>query len=72
MEVVGTVPEFRPTGANVDNSIIGAFITRNTDDALLSFGEFTGALIPMNNADDAMVVTVRYRPRSNSLIVSID
>jgi len=72
VEVVGTVPEFRPTGGNVDNVIIGGFVTRNTDDALLSFGEFTGTGIPMNDVTDAMVVTIRYRPRTSSLIVSID
>lgn len=70
VEVVGTVPEFRPTGSNVDNEIVGAFITANSDDALLMFGEFDDSFL-MNSNLDAAVVMVRYRPDTDTLLIAV-
>ena len=71
VEVVGTVPEFRPTGATTPNSIVGAFITANSDDALLFFGNIDNAPVELAATTDALVLTVRYRPLGPTMTISV-
>lgn len=71
VEVVGIVPEFRPTGANVDNTIVGAYIQGNGDGEMKFFGPLDGDGIKMAKTTDALYLTVRYRPAAKSLTVTV-
>lgn len=71
VEVIGTVPQFRPTGNNVDNDITGCYITHNGDNDVLYFGAFDDGPVPMKEETDALNVILRVRPAENSLVVSV-
>jgi len=60
VELIGTVPEFRPTASTVGNSIYGLFVT-DTAGAVLKFaGRFDNPPLPMNGVTDNILVTLRF------------
>lgn len=71
VEVVGTVPVFRPTNAVTPNQIYGAYITLAVSGDLAFAAQFDTAPLPMISNLDLIELTVRYRPASQSLIVYI-
>lgn len=71
VEVVGIVPEFRPSGANVENEIYGCYIQANGDGEMYFFGNLDDAPVTMSDTNDALILTVRYRPGSESLTVTV-
>lgn len=66
IEVVGTVPEFRPTGTTTPNTVFGFFTTTFGDNSLGYAGRFDDAPIPMEDALDAIVLTLRYQPHAEA------
>lgn len=71
VEVVGTVPEFRPTDDVTPNDIWGVYITNGAGDALYWCGQFDDPPLPMNGPLNSIIVTVRYRPASDSIVVTV-
>jgi hypothetical protein len=72
VEVISQAITFRPTDAVTPNVIYGVFILDTTGDFLYFAGNFDNAPLPMQNADQLIRCTVRYRPATNSLILSFD
>lgn len=71
VEVVGTVPQFRPTDAVAPNMIAGCWIEDAAASDWYYAGYFDNQPLPMNGILDAMLVTVRYRPRSGTFAVVV-
>jgi len=67
VEIVGTVGEFRPTGAVTPNTIFGALLLDGTG-ALIMAGRFDGAPLPMGSVLDSLLVTPRWRAPSSGLM----
>lgn len=61
IEVVGTVPEFRPSSDTAPNTVFGFWETLG-DGSLGFAARFDGAPLPMGTALDAIVLNIRYRP----------
>jgi len=70
VEVIGTVPEFRPTDAVTPNTVFGAIII-DAGPVMLLGGRFDDAPLPMESALDSIVITVRYRPDDQSIAVVV-
>lgn len=66
IETVGTVGEFRPTGATTENTIKG-FLHRNAGGDILGGGTFVGEGLPMNSVLDSIIVVPRIRFNLNGL-----
>jgi len=71
VEVVGTYTEWRPADGVTPNNIWGVFFRAAVGGALLFAGQFDGAPLPMNNALNAITITIRYRPASKSIVVVV-
>lgn len=71
VEILGTVPEFRPTGTAVTNTIWGLFIRDAGGTALYFAGQFDGAPLPMGSTLDSILLTLRFRPATQSVVVVI-
>jgi hypothetical protein len=71
VEVVGTVPEFRPTDALAPNNIYGASIINAGAIKTYFNAAFDGAPLPMNTVLDSLILTVRWRPQSQMLSVTV-
>lgn len=71
VEVVGTVPVFRPTDAVAPNNVWDVFITNAGGTLLFFLGQFDNAPLPMVSALDQILLTIRYRPATNSMVVVI-
>lgn len=70
VEMVGTVPEFRPTGASTV-SMFGLFLTGLDSATLAGCGPLDGAPTPMIDGNSAIVVTIRFRPATGGLTSDI-
>jgi len=71
IEVVGTVPEFRPTGAVTPNSIYYWYLTDTAATALYLAAGFDSPPLPMGSTLDAIVITLRWRPNNLGLFVVV-
>ena len=71
LEIVGTVPEFRPTDATVDNNAYQAFLVDSAGAKYLGSGQLDGNPIPMGTTLDALVVTMRFSVGSGGSVVSV-
>lgn len=71
IEFLGTTDEFRPTGSGTTNSIYGLYVKNAGNTKLLFAGAFDDAPLPMASTLDSIVVTLRFRPRSNSIVAMI-
>jgi hypothetical protein len=72
IEVVGTVGEFRPTGSAVVNDIYGIMVKSGIVGTPMVFcARFDDAPLPMASALNAIVVTLRWRPQTNGLVVTV-
>lgn len=71
VEVVGSVAEFRPTDALAPNQVFGVFILDTTEAKVYFVGALDGAPLGMNTTLDSLILTVRYRPATRSLIVIV-
>jgi len=72
VEVVGIVGEFRPTGTTIQNSIYTMFVLSAAGGTPLCFvGRFDNAPIGMGETTDSIVVTLRWRPRTGGLVISV-
>jgi len=71
-ELVGTVPEFRPTGSTPENICYACFLTNTATDKLLMAGQLKEGGVPMASTSDSLLVTLRVRPDADgeSVIVS--
>jgi len=73
VEVVGIVGEFRPTSSVITNSIYTAYILSAVGGTPLCFvARFDNAPIGMGTTLDSIVVTVRWRPRTGGLVITVD
>jgi hypothetical protein len=70
IEVLGTVPEFRPSDALAPNTIFGLWTTLG-DGSLGFAARFDNPPIPMQDALDQITVTLRYRPTNGGLVDAI-
>lgn len=71
VECVSTPLVFRPTDAVVDDSIYNVWVSNTGGTAWYLAGAIVGGPIPMANALDQMIVTIRFRPATQSLCVII-
>lgn len=71
VELIGVVGEFRPTGMAVTNTVYGAYVFDPVATTLKLVGRFDDAPLPMASADDAILVTLRYRLKDGSLAVVV-
>lgn len=59
-EVIGTVPEFRPTDSVLPNTVFGALLL-DAGHIMMEGGRFEEGPLPMESALDAILITVRLR-----------
>lgn len=72
VEVLGAVPQWRPTDAVTPNNVYGIFCRAAAGGgALLFTGRFDDAPEPMASALDQITITIRYRPADRSLCVVV-
>lgn len=72
IEVVGTVGEFRPTGAIIANQIFGCYLVdAEVVPNLLFCARFEDAPYPMASTLNAIIVTLRYNPRTGARAVTV-
>lgn len=69
-EVVGTVPEFRPTGTATANNIYGWILTDGAG-VLLAAARFDNPPLPMEDTLDSIILTVRVRVTPTGLAVAV-
>jgi hypothetical protein len=71
VELVGTVPEFRPTDALAPNDIHAAYITDSGATVKYFAAAFDDGPLPMNQTTDSIIVTLRFRPETEMLGVVV-
>jgi hypothetical protein len=71
VEVVSHSITFRPTDAVTPNQIWGCWIEDSTAALLYFAGQFDAAPLPMINALQQIIVTVRFRPATNTLVITV-
>lgn len=71
VEVVTHALTFRPSDATVPNVIWGCWIEDSTAAILYFAAQFDGAPLPMQNALQQIIVTVRFRPASDTLVITV-
>jgi hypothetical protein len=72
VEFVGAALTFRPTDAVTPNQIWGLYITDTTAAFLLFAGQFDGAPLPMVSTLNQIIIHVRYRPATGTVVVQIN
>lgn len=72
VEVVAAALIFRPTDAVTPNVTWGMFILDTTAAFLLFAGQFDGAPLPLQSALQQVILTVRYRPATGSIVVQVN
>jgi len=72
VEVVGALPIWRPTNAVTPNLIYGFFATLAVGGDLAFFGQFDLAPLLMQSALNQLEMTVRYRPATSSIVVTVN
>lgn len=70
VEVIGTIPEFRPTATTIGNTIYGAWGQRAGADSI-AFAAALDAEAPMYATTDSLLLTIRLRVPSGGLAVEI-
>ncbi len=71
VEVLTTPVIFQPTDAVTPNNIYAVFITNAAVSAWYFVGPVDNAPVPLPDALHQCIVTIRYRPATNSLSVTI-
>jgi hypothetical protein len=71
VEVIGTVPEFRPTSDTVQNQIYGATIQDGGGTILYAASRFDNPPVPMVGTLDSILLTIRLRFSPGGLIVAV-
>ncbi len=71
IEVVGILPEWRPSDSVTPNSIYGLYMTNAVGGALLAVGLFDNPPLPMNSALDAIIATLRWKPKTGWAEVTV-
>jgi len=71
VEVIGTLPIWRPTDGVTPNQIYGMFIRLDVGGSLAMAGQFDTPPLPMISALDSIICTLRYRPASGTLVVTV-
>lgn len=71
IEVIGTVPIFLPTDSVTPNTVYCMWITETTSAQLFFAGRFDDAPIPMGGTLNSLLLTVRYRPATKTVVVAI-
>lgn len=71
VEVIGNVPEFRPTDGVTPNSIFTAQLVDTAGTTLHAAARFAGAPLPMGAVTDAIQLVLRYRPLAGMLSVVV-
>jgi hypothetical protein len=67
IEVLGVVPEFRPTDGSNPNTIFGLFSVLG-DGSLGFAGRFDDAPFPMGDHLDQLTITLRFRPDNGGTV----
>lgn len=72
VEVVGIVGEFRPTDAVVDNAIYTLWVLSAVTGTPLCFcARFDNAPLPMASPLNSLVVTLRWRPQTGGIVITV-
>jgi hypothetical protein len=71
VEVVAHPITFRASDAVTPNIIYGCFVVDSTGAILYYAGQFDGAPLPLQNALQLIIVTLRYRPATNSIVCTL-
>lgn len=71
VEVIGNVPEFRPTGTVTPNEIYTVHLVDSAGTELHASKRLENAPIPMGAVTDAYQPILRYRPRTGMLSVDV-
>ena len=71
-EVVGTFPVWRPTDGVTPNNCYGIyFSTTGMSPVIMGAARFDNAPLPMDSALRTITVVIRYRPQTNTLVISV-
>jgi len=70
-EIVGTVPEFRPTGTDPENICYQCYITNAAGDKLLLAGPLADGGVSMASPNDSLLVHPRVRPTATGATVIV-
>jgi hypothetical protein len=71
VEVASTPVVFRPTDSSEDDSIYNIWVSDSGSAVWHLAGVIQGGPLPMGTALDQMIVTLRFRPATNSLVAII-
>jgi hypothetical protein len=71
VESVSTPIVFRPSDAVVDNAIYNVWISNTGSTAWYYAGQVAGGPLPMASALDQIIVTIRFRPATGSICVTL-
>jgi hypothetical protein len=71
-EIVGTVPTFRPAGVVIVNNVWGGYLQQHAAPLHIPFAViFDNAPLPMDDVLQTIDVVLRYRPQTQTIIISI-
>jgi hypothetical protein len=71
IEMTGIMTAWRPTDAVTPNTVYALWLAKLTSGDVLGVATFDNP-VPMQDALDELIVTLRFRPLTNSLVVYID
>lgn len=70
VEVIGTVPEFRPTGSVTPNNVFGVVVTDAAGD-LIGAARLDDAPTPLGSTLNNLLVTVRIKPTVKGFVLDV-
>jgi hypothetical protein len=68
-EIVGTIPEFRPTDSVTPNTIYGVYILNAGGTKVYFAGPMNSGPVPMGGVLDSLLITLRIRVTAQGLLV---
>ena len=71
IEVVGTMPVWRPTDTTVPNVIYSIYFTEAVGSLLMFCASFDNGPLPMNDTLDQIMCVIRWRPQTGGLVVQV-
>jgi hypothetical protein len=71
-EVVGTMPVWRPSDSVTPNNIYGCYFRETGGGGTINLAaRFDNAPLPMDSALRTITVVIRYRPQTDTLVISV-
>jgi hypothetical protein len=71
VEVIGTIPTFRPSDATNPQNMYGVVVTDQAGANLLFAAPFDQVPLPMQSSLNSITLTFSYQPITNSVVVTV-